>query len=187
MGERMALEVLGRLRFPAAMALDVSRLVRNHLYAADPEVQARTARRFIRRVGEDLLDRQFALRAADIIGSGLPKRGADNEGFEARVRSVLAERPALSVRDLAVSGKDVIAALVAAGKLPQGSRGGPAVGAILHRLLELVLDDPSWNAREPLLAETEALARGDAGVVSRETSAEPTGGGCGNVSRGTSW
>jgi poly(A) polymerase/tRNA nucleotidyltransferase (CCA-adding enzyme) len=161
-GEQMAHELLERLRFPSALALDVSRLVRNHMYAADPDVAPRTARRFIRRVGEDLLDRQFALRAADIIGSGLPKRGAENEAFEARIRSVLAERPALSVRDLSVTGKDVISALVANGKLPAGSRGGPAVGAILHRLLDLVLDDPARNEREALLAEAQALAKGDA-------------------------
>jgi len=184
-GEEMARALLERLRFPSAQALDVSRLVRNHMYAADPSVADRTARRFIRRVGEDLLDRQFALRGADIVGSGLPKRGEENEAFEARVRAVLAERPALSVRDLAVSGQDVIAALVAAGKLPRGSRGGPAVGAILHRLLESVLDDPSRNQRDLLLAATAELASWDGPFVSRETPAEPAHSDAGDVSRGT--
>jgi hypothetical protein len=112
------------------------------------------------------LDLQFALRAADIIGSGLPKRGPENEAFEHRVLTVLAERPPLSTHDLAVSGHDVIGALVAAGALPPGSRGGKAVGEILHRLLEAVLDDPTRNNREALLAELGVMA----GNVSRETS-----------------
>jgi putative nucleotidyltransferase with HDIG domain len=166
-GETMAAAVLERLRFPLDVASAVSRLVRNHMYAADPEVAPRTARRFIRRVGEDLLDLQFALRAADIIGSGLPKRGPENEAFEHRVLTVLAERPPLSTHDLAVSGHDVIRALVAAGALPAGSRGGKAVGEILQRLLEAVLDDPTRNSRDSLLADLDVLARN----VSRETSA----------------
>lgn len=160
-GEEMARKLLERLRFPAAVVSDVTRLVRNHMYAADPAVQPRTARRFIRRVGQDLLDRQFALRAADIVGSGFRKRGPANEAFEARVKAVLDERPPLSVRDLAVSGDDAIAALVASGKLSRGSRGGPAVGMLLQRLLDIVLDDPARNDRQGLLEELAALAAGE--------------------------
>jgi hypothetical protein len=158
------------LRFPNQVIADVEQLVRNHMYSADPAVQPRTARRFIRRIGPDRLDRQFALRAADIVGSGLPKRGTDNEAFEARVRAIMDEKPALSVRDLAVSGNDVIAALVEAGRLPRGSRGGPDVGAVLHRLLEGVLDDPARNEREKLLEEARSLIAMDGAIVSRETS-----------------
>ena len=169
LGADMAKALLESLRFPNHVVADVERLVRNHMYSADPDVQARTARRFIRRIGPDLLDRQFALRAADIVGSGLPKRGNENEAFESRVRAILAEKPPLSVKDLAVSGNDVIAALVAAGKLPRGSRGGPAVGAILHRVLDGVLDDPGRNARERLLDEIQLLAATDGPIVSRET------------------
>jgi hypothetical protein len=120
------------------------------MYAADPELEPRTLRRFIRRIGSDLLDRQFALRRADIVGSGLPERGDNNERFEERVRVVLAERPALSVRDLAVDGNDVIAALQAAG-VAASSRGGPAVGVVLKALLERVTDDPATNERARLL------------------------------------
>jgi hypothetical protein len=98
-----------------------------------------------------MLERQFALRAADVVGSGLPKRGDANERFEERVRALLALRPPLSVADLAISGTDVIAGLTAAGLLPRGSRGGPLVGVLLRELLEHVTDDPSKNEREALL------------------------------------
>jgi hypothetical protein len=122
-------------------------------------------------VGIDNLELQFAVRAADIAGSGLPKRGPENEQFQERVWQTLAERPPLSVKDLAVSGADAIDALVAAGRLPRGSRGGPAVGILLRAVLEAVLDDPGLD-REGQLAilhrEAEAVA-GQRADVSQET------------------
>jgi tRNA nucleotidyltransferase (CCA-adding enzyme) len=154
----MAQGLLDRYRFPAETVADVGRLVRNHMYAADPGLEAKALRRFARRVGPGSIERQFALRAADIIGSGLPRRGDNNERFEARVREVLAERPPLSVRDLAIGGDDVIAVLVEGGLLPRGSRGSPAVGRVLGRLLEAVLDAPEANTREQLLPRARMLA-----------------------------
>jgi putative nucleotidyltransferase with HDIG domain len=165
-GADMASDLLNRLRFSNEHVDAVTRLVRHHMYVADPSQEARTMRRFIRRVGPDLLARQFALRAADIVGSGLPKRGPENEAFQAKIWEIVAEKPALSVRDLAIDGKDVISALVAAGTLPRGSRGGPAVGVLLGKLLDTVLDDPSANEAERLKRELDALVRES---VSRET------------------
>ena len=156
-GAEMAADICRRLRLSTEESDRVERLVRHHMYAADPEQEPRTVRRFIRRIGADLLERQFALRAADIIGSGLPKRGPENERFQALVHSIVAERPALSVRDLAIDGRDVIEALVRAGRLPAGSRGGPVVGALLGQLLEQVTDDPSCNVRGRLLESLEKL------------------------------
>jgi putative nucleotidyltransferase with HDIG domain len=159
-GEAMSAEMLTRLRFPNETAETVARLVRNHMYAADPSQADATIRRFIRRVGPENLDRQFVLRAADIIGSGLPKRGDANERFEARVREILEQRPALSVRDLTVSGDDALAALIEAGRLARGSRGGPEVGEALRALLELVVEAPELNERERLLEELpQVIAR----------------------------
>jgi putative nucleotidyltransferase with HDIG domain len=165
-GADMASDLLARLRFSNEQVDAVTRLVRHHMYAADPEQEPRTMRRFIRRVGADLLERQFALRAADIAGSGLPKRGPENEAFQAKIWEIVAEKPALSVRDLAIDGKDVISALVAAGKLPRGSRGGPDVGVLLGKLLDTVLDDPAANEPERLARELDALVRES---VSHET------------------
>jgi len=178
-GADIANDMLTRLRFSNEHVDAVTRLVRHHMYVADPAQEARTMRRFIRRVGPELLDRQFALRAADIVGSGLPKRGPENEAFQARIWEIVAEKPALSVRDLAIDGTDVIEALVAAGKMPRGSRGGPAVGLLLGKLLDLVLDNPAANEQASLTRELDALVRES---VPRETghssvSCETNGGG----------
>lgn len=159
-GEEMAREALARLRFSNDDVADVSRLVRNHMYVADPDHEAKAIRRFVQRVGPELLPRQFALRAADVIGSGLPKRDDHNERFEARVWALLAERPPLSVRDLAIGGEEAIAVLVDAGRLPRGSQGGPEVGRLLATLLDAVVDDPDANTRETLLELAKAYAAG---------------------------
>jgi tRNA nucleotidyltransferase (CCA-adding enzyme) len=62
---------------------------------------------------------------------------------------VLAARDPLSVRQLAVGGNDLIAAL----QIPAG----PMVGRILAMLFDRVLDDPTLNTRDALLAEARTL------------------------------
>jgi poly(A) polymerase/tRNA nucleotidyltransferase (CCA-adding enzyme) len=175
-GADMASAIGERIRLPGDAANLIVRLVKHHMYAADPGQEPKTLRRFVRRIGVDALDRQFALRAADVVGSGLPSRGTHNEDFEARVRVVVAERPALSVRDLAIDGRDVISRLVAAGALPTGSRGGPAVGILLGKLLEQVTDDPACNEHDRLIDALDRLIADHAWEpeVSRETEAPNT-------------
>jgi putative nucleotidyltransferase with HDIG domain len=166
-GEGLAHALLERLRFPNEIVERGSRLVRQHMYQADPELSPATLRRFIRRVGVDNLEWQFALREADVAGSGLPKRGDHNERFAERVRAILAEKPPLAVTDLAVTGSDVIAALIAAGKLPPGSRGGPAVGSVLRAVLEKLLDDPNLGRDEQLALVREASAAPERSEITR--------------------
>ncbi|HEY6235556.1 MAG TPA: HD domain-containing protein [Candidatus Elarobacter sp.] len=151
-GAEMVPPMLARLRLPNDTVETVAHLVRHHMYSADPELQDTTLRRFIRRIGPEHLGRLFALRWADIDGSGLPKRDDSNERFEARIAAVLAEGPAFSIRDLAISGDDVVAMFVRRGLAPPGFRGDRRVGEVLHALFEEVTDDPSRN-EAGLLAE----------------------------------
>ena len=143
--------LLGRLRLPNETIETIAHLVRHHMYRADPQMQAKTIRRFIRRIGVKHLERLFALRAADIVGSGLPKRGPENELFEARVAEILAEDPALTVRDLAIDGAQLIAHWRANGIVDAGYVGDRRLGRALQRLLELVTDDPVRNTVPSLL------------------------------------
>jgi poly(A) polymerase/tRNA nucleotidyltransferase (CCA-adding enzyme) len=140
-GTDLATQILQRLRFSNEETAQIGRLVREHMYVAAPELSDRAIRRFVRRVGTEGLERQFELRRADIAGSGLPKRDDANERFEERVRAILAERPPLSVRDLAVDGRDALSALGA----PPGSKGDRRVGPLLQAVLERVLDDPALD------------------------------------------
>ncbi len=122
------------------------RLVRQHMYVADVEMKDATLRRFIRRIGPASLERQFALRMADVAGSGLPKRGDGNERFEARVHEELAREPAFSVADLQLGGDDVVAALVRRGAAEPGFHGDERVGEALRWLFEQVTDEPERNS-----------------------------------------
>ena len=150
-GADLAHDMLARLRFPNQVIEDVAALVRHHMYQTGPELTPAAIRRFVRRVGPDRLERLFALRAADVAGSGLPKRGDHNERFAQRVHALLAERPPLGVTDLRIGGREVIALLVRRGRAPEGYRGGPDVGALLRYLLEQVLEEPARNTPAVLL------------------------------------
>ncbi|HKO32786.1 MAG TPA: CCA tRNA nucleotidyltransferase [Candidatus Limnocylindria bacterium] len=147
-GARMAEAVLHRLRLPRADATWVGRLVRQHMFAYTPDWTDAAVRRFIRRVGADLLDDLFALRAADNAASGArePTTGGMGE-LRQRVARVLAS-DVLEQGQLVIDGNDLVVEL--------GVSPGPQIGDLLRRLLEAVLDDPSQNTRERLLA----LARG---------------------------
>jgi poly(A) polymerase/tRNA nucleotidyltransferase (CCA-adding enzyme) len=151
-GAALASAVLRRLRLPRADAARVGRLVRQHMFAYTPEWTDAAVRRFVRRVGIDLLDDLFALRAADNAASGSvePEHGGLEE-LRQRVGVVVAEG-VLQQGQLAIDGRDLIAVL--------GLAPGPLIGELLGRLLEAVLDDPSLNRRDRLLD----LARGWSGA-----------------------
>ena len=62
---------------------------------------------------------------------------------------ILRRRECVSLKDLAVTGEDLIQI---------GFKPGRSLGEILGRLLMQVIEDPEKNRREILLAETERMA-----------------------------
>jgi len=143
-GADMADTALRRLRFSRADREHVVRLIRHHMFHYTPEWTDAALRRFVRKVGEENLADLFDLRIADRLGNGLKQGFPVNvEEMRKRIDALLRESRALKVSDLAVSGEDVMREL--------GIGPGPRVGAVLKRLLEAVLDDPSLNEREKLL------------------------------------
>ncbi len=149
-GADMARDMLSRLRFSNDAVETVEHLVRHHMYNQDPELSDAAVRRFVRRIGLPHLQRQFAVRSADIIGSGMPKRDDSNERFEARVWAEVERKPAFSVTDLAIDGSDVISAMVQRSLAPAGFRGDRRVGDALQWLFEQVTDRPERNERQTL-------------------------------------
>jgi len=85
--------------------------------------------------------------ARDIIAVAEPR--ARRPDLLAAVRAIEASGDPLTVRQLAVTGDDLLAAGVPAGK---------AVGEILRKLLDEVLDEPWRNTREHLVARAKELA-----------------------------
>jgi tRNA nucleotidyltransferase (CCA-adding enzyme) len=79
-------------------------------------------------------------------------RASGELALAARADTIVARGDALATAELAVGGRELIAALALAP--------GPAVGALLARLLERVLVEPSLNTRDGLLAEARRAANG---------------------------
>lgn len=150
-GSDLVESMLERFRFPSEVVKTTAHLVRSHMFSADPEMKDATIRRFIRRIGVNNIERLFELRAADVAGSGLPKRGDHNERFHERIREEIARKPAFSIGDLKVGGTDVISALVSRGLAPPDFRGDERVGTALRWLFEQVTDAPERNERISLL------------------------------------
>jgi len=142
-GAAQAEHVLRRLRFGGRDIARVGHLVRQHMFAYDDAWTDAAVRRFIRRVGPAALDDLFALREADNVASGW---GEPAVGGLDRLRARIAEQgmAPLAQRHLAVSGHDLQDAL--------GLSPGPEIGRLLDRLLDAVIEDPSRNDPEALLA-----------------------------------
>jgi tRNA nucleotidyltransferase (CCA-adding enzyme) len=105
-------------------------------------------RRWLGSVGPERLAAVARLDLASARAGG-PTDTASVVASWRRARAVLATRPPLTVRDLAVDGKDLIA---------MGLSPGPEFGEILDGLLAWVLEDPVRNEPEALRSEALRLA-----------------------------
>ena len=148
-GAELAEAVMRRLRFPERDVERVRALVRHHMFGYERSWTDAAVRRFIARVGV-WLDDVLALRAADNAASGV-EAGDANDELRARVEE---QRDApLRTPQLAIDGHDLQREL--------GISPGPAIGRVLARLMDAVIDDPSRNERSALLAlarETDPAA-----------------------------
>ena len=145
-GEQMARERLARLRFSSDLVDRVCRLIQNHMYVTDDGLTDAAIRRFIKRVGPELVDDLFEVRHADVKASGLEPRDEEQQRrFERRVHDELDRRPPFGVKDLAIGGGDVIGEMRALGLAGPEFAGDERVGKALAHCLEHVLDDPRSN------------------------------------------
>jgi hypothetical protein len=118
------------------------------MFGYRPDWTDAAVRRFVRRVGPAALADLYALREADNAASGVREGTTGGLGeLRERANRELA-RTALSTRQLAVDGEDLIAELAISP--------GPIIGRLLARLLEAVVEDPARNERGTLIN----LARG---------------------------
>jgi putative nucleotidyltransferase with HDIG domain len=135
--------LMQRLRYSGAVIHDVARLIEEHMFLYEEQWTDAAVRRFIRRVGPEYLDRLYRLRLADASAHTGREAPADYLApLVSRVDAALAANTARSLKDLAISGDDLMAA---------GIQRGPRIGIILNELLESVLDDPALNTRGQLL------------------------------------
>jgi hypothetical protein len=86
------------------------------------------------------------------VASGVtaPAGGGSDE-LRQRAAAAIASDP-LDARQLALTGDDLVAEL--------GIEPGPLIGRLLAALLEAVVEDPTLNSRDRLLAMARSMASG---------------------------
>lgn len=140
-GAAVTEEVLRRLRYDRATAEFVTQLVAVHDRPIPDDL--RGMRRMLARLGAPVCRALIQLRCADAIGTGTADAAEQTARCEAALSLLAqAEKGCSSVSTLAVSGRDLLAL---------GMTQGPAVGAVLKRLLDAVLDGSAPNDRASLL------------------------------------
>ena len=140
---QLADEMLRALKFDNKTREQVVLLVERHGAQLPPE--SRVIRRWLNRLGPEAFFQLLEVKRADGMGQDLEKvkdRLLELDEIRAKAERILAEGQCLTVRDVAVNGRDVTAA---------GMEPGPEVGRTLERLLSEVLDGTLPNKRKDLL------------------------------------
>ena len=141
---QLADQMLRALKFDNKTRERVVLLVERHDAQLPP--RSRVIRRWLNRLGPEAFFQLLEVKRADNMGQAPEKvrdRLAELDEIRAKAERILAERQCLTLKDLAVDGRDVMAA---------GIGPGPEVGQVLEGLLERILDGETANERETLLA-----------------------------------
>lgn len=136
-------EVLRRLRFDNDTIHKVEKLVFYHDYR--PALTDKSIRRFVTKIGKDLFPLYLLVQKADTLAQSDYKREEKLENIESErqiFEGILEREECLCLKDLAVSGKDLI---------DYGIKPGKEIGEILNYFLEMVIEDPKLNQKEILL------------------------------------
>jgi|LSQX01.2.fsa_nt_gb poly(A) polymerase len=146
----VALRACRRLRMPKRETCRIVELVRMHMVFGE-EVGKKAVRRWVAANGEDWVRDLILLRRADHVASGGdPGDNPFADRLERLLDEVVAEGSAFTVRDLAIGGREVMAAT--------GLAPGPKVGEVLQRLLERVLEAPELNEEKRLIELAREIA-----------------------------
>ena len=143
---RIAQKVLADLKLDNATRDRVLLLIGSHGWPVTPE--RRLLKRRLNQLGEEALRQLIEVKRADALATGT-KDTAAVEAHRVQTLSaldaLLAENPCVTLRDMAVNGRDLMA---------MGAK-GRAVGETLQWLLEQVLDEILPNERDALLAAAQ--------------------------------
>lgn len=152
-GEEMARTILRRLRMDNDTISKVCRLVRFHDYGNGVEPDGRIVRRAVNKVGEDLFPSLLLVRKADILAQSDYKREEKLNtlaAWENCFNEIREAGQCVSLKTLAVNGRDLIEAGLAPGK---------ELGNILESLLKEVLEEPEKNNKAYLLEKALKTAK----------------------------
>ena len=151
MGAEMSRVILRRLRMDNDTTDKVCRLVRFHDYGNGVAPDRRIVRRAVNKIGEDLFDDFLLVKKADLLAQSmyLRKEKLSNlAAWDTCYREIREAEECVSLRTLAVNGRDLIAA---------GLQPGRELGDILKQLLDEVLETPEKNEKDYLISRAREL------------------------------
>ena len=149
--EEIAGRVMRRLRFDNDTMGKVCRLVKYH--DTHPVLKPANVRRLVHKVGNELFLSLLLVQEADIRAQSTYKR---EEKLEALLKlkeiyqDILRDSDCISLKDLKITGKDMIG---------DGMAPGRELGQVLQGLLDDVLSEPEHNTKEYLLDAARKLRR----------------------------
>lgn len=147
--QKMAEAIMRRWKFDNDTLYKVSKLVKYH--DLHPATTDKSVRRMIHRVGEDLFPYLLKVQRADILAQSEYERAeklASLKIVEQLYQEILKRGECLNLKDLAITGSDLI---------QDGMKPGKEIGNILTELLNQVLEDPQKNTREYLIKYSREL------------------------------
>lgn len=137
----IAKDLLRRLRYPNHDGERIASLVANHDRILNGS--KKIIRRALSKLGETQYRDLLALKKGDLVGQGTNReRIITLWKMERQLNDILQEDACLSLKNLAVNGRDMIALGLT----------GSAIGETLRMLLDAVIEETLPNEREPLLS-----------------------------------
>ena len=143
----MAAVIMHRLKFDNDTLNRVKRLAKYHDWAISlsPPIKKATLRSMISIIGEDLFPDLFTIGDADLLAQSdyfKAEKEEKQQLLKEMYREIMEQGDCLSIKNLAVSGNDLIG---------HGMKPGKELGQVLQKMLEDVLKHPSSNNKEYLL------------------------------------
>ncbi len=152
LSEEMAGKILHRLKFDNDTIYMVKKLVLYHDY--ETQAMPVKVRRAIMKIGEDVFPLLFDVKRADIEAQSDYKREEKLQklyAVKAVYEKILEEKQCVSLKTLAVSGRDLME--------EAGMSSGKELGEMLKMLLEMVVEDPSLNEKEVLISKAKEILK----------------------------
>ena len=150
-GEPIARDILKRLKLDNKTIDEATLLVRWHDFGLKGDLTEAGFRKGVSRMGLEHFPAYLEIRKADMDGQSDYMKAEKEAGYQqilAMYEKLLKEKPALTIKDLAVNGKAL---------MEKGIPAGPKMGEILKHLLDYVLEEPGRNTEEELLAEVDRM------------------------------
>ncbi|MBS6007752.1 MAG: CCA tRNA nucleotidyltransferase [Clostridium baratii] len=153
--EKIARDVLNRLRFDNKTIKAVCILVREHMNVLD-NASNLAIKRLINRVSKENIYSLLALQKADILSLNDPNVALYKvSDMKNKIDIIIDSNTPLTVKDLAIDGGILIKEL--------NLKPGKIIGKILDYLLQLVLKDSSLNTTAILLEESKTFIKNKKG------------------------